>query len=103
MIVLGPLIEIVIIAINLYVYVVIAQAILSWLIAFNVINTSNQLVYTIASGLYRITEPALRPLRRFIPSFGGIDVTPVVLILVLYFLQRVLQNLLFSMQSGQVL
>ncbi len=93
MIIIDPLFFIARIAIDLYIWMVIIGAVLSWLIAFNVLNTSNQLVYTIADFLYRITEPALRPLRRFIPNLGGIDVTPIVLILILVFLDRVLGNL----------
>ncbi len=74
----------------LYIYVVIASAIFSWLIAFNVVNTRNQLVYSIADMLYRVTEPALRPIRRFIPNLGGIDISPVILILFLMFITNVI-------------
>lgn len=76
--------------IDLYMYVLIASAILSWLVAFNVINTRNRFVYAIGDFLYRITEPALRHIRRFLPSFGGIDLSPVVLILLLIFLRNLL-------------
>ena len=75
--------------INLFIWVVIISAILSWLIAFNVVNTSNRFVYTVADMLYRITEPALRPIRSFMPNLGGIDISPVILILVLIFLRDV--------------
>lgn len=84
------LVEVVLVAINLYVFILIASAVMSWLLAFNVLNHRNQLVALVADFLYRITEPALRPIRRFIPLLGGIDVSPVVLILILYFVQRVL-------------
>lgn len=100
MLVLGPLIEVILVAINLYIWLVIASAIMSWLVAFNVINTSNRFVYTVASFLYRITEPAIRPIRRFVPAFGGIDISPVILILLLFFLQRVLANVLFELSSA---
>jgi YggT family protein len=73
--------------ISLYIYVLIASAILSWLIAFNVVNTHNRFVYTVSDFLYRITEPALRPIRRFVPLLGGVDISPVVLILLLIFLR----------------
>ena len=73
--------------VTLYIWLLIAQAILSWLIAFNVINAYNQFVRGAAEFLWRITEPALRPLRRVVPSIGGVDVSPIVLILVLYFLR----------------
>jgi YggT family protein len=73
--------------VTLYIWVLIAQAILSWLIAFNVINGYNQFVRGLGEFLWRITEPALRPLRRFVPAIGGVDVSPIVLILVLYFVR----------------
>ena len=73
--------------ITLYIWLLIAQAILSWLIAFNVINSYNQVVSRVIEFLWRITEPALRPIRRVVPSIGGVDVSPIVLILVLYFLR----------------
>ncbi len=73
--------------VTLYIYILIFSAVLSWLIAFNVVNTSNKFVYTAADFLYRITEPALRPIRRILPNLGGIDVSPVVLILLLWFLR----------------
>lgn len=92
-IVAGPLIAILRIAIHLYIWVVIAAAIMSWLIAFGVVNTYNRVVYVINDFLYRVTEPALRPLRRFIPNLGGIDITPVVLILLLYFIDMVLERI----------
>ena len=93
MIIIDPLYRITLIAIDLYIWVIIIGAILSWLIAFNVLNTTNQLVYTIADFLYRITEPPLRPIRRFMPNLGGIDISPIVLILGLIFLQMVIGNL----------
>jgi YggT family protein len=84
-----PLIGFIVLIIDLYIWVVIAGAILSWLIAFNVVNTSNRLVYTIADTLYRITEPALRPIRNVLPNLGGIDISPVILILFLLFIRDV--------------
>ena len=84
-----PLIQFLAMVIDLYIWVIIASAVLSWLIAFGVVNTSNRFVYLLADGLYRMTEPALRPLRRFIPDLGGIDITPVVLILILLFIKNV--------------
>lgn len=93
MIIIDPLFRVLIIAIDLYIWLVIIGAILSWLVAFNVINTSNQLVYLILDFLYRITEPALRRIKRFLPNLGGIDISPVILILGLIFIQMVLANL----------
>ena len=68
----------------------IASAILSWLIAFNVVNTRNQFVSAVAEFLYRITEPVLAPIRRVLPSMGGLDLSPIVLILIIMFIQRVI-------------
>jgi len=79
-------------AISIYIWILIASAILSWLLAFNVLNPRNQVVGTIGDFLYRITEPALRPSRRFVPFIGGIDISPVVLILLLIFAR----NLVFE-------
>lgn len=76
--------------IDIYVWLIILQVVLSWLIAFNVINTSNRFVYMVGDFLYRITEPAMRPLRRILPSLGGIDLSPLVLLLLLFFAQRLL-------------
>lgn len=75
---------------DIYVWIIIASAILSWLFAFNVINSGNQFVRTIAETLYRLTEPALRPIRSFLPNLGGIDVSPIVLILLLMFARNLL-------------
>ncbi|MBK5959394.1 hypothetical protein CCR97_14430 [Rhodoplanes elegans] len=75
---------------TLYVYILIASAVLSWLIAFNVVNTRNQAVSVIGEFLYRITEPVLRPIRRVMPDLGGIDISPVIVILVIFFIQSVI-------------
>ena len=93
MIVLDPLIQIAMVAIDLYIWAVIISAILSWLVAFNVINRHNQLIATVGDFLWRITEPALRPIRQFVPNLGGVDISPIVLILGLYFVQMVLGNI----------
>ena len=76
--------------ITLYIWILIASAILSWLIAFNVVNARNPVVANVGEFLYRITEPALRPIRALLPNLGGIDVSPVILILLLLFLQRII-------------
>ncbi len=75
---------------TIYIYLLIASAVISWLTAFNVINTRNRVVYSIISFLYRITEPALRPIRRIIPNLGGVDITPIILILILYFVRNLI-------------
>jgi YggT family protein len=74
-------------AISLYWWIIIASAIFSWLYAFNVVNARNQFVASIGNALYRLTEPALRPIRRLLPDLGGIDISPIVLLLLLYFLE----------------
>jgi len=74
---------------QLYVYVLIASAVLSWLIAFNVVNTRNQLVAAIGEFLYKITEPVLRPIRNVMPNFGGLDISPIIVILIIFFIQSV--------------
>jgi YggT family protein len=84
-----PLIGFIVLVIDLYIWVVIIGAILSWLIAFNVVNTQNRFVYSVADMLYRVTEPALRPIRRVLPNLGGIDISPVILILILLFIRDV--------------
>ena len=87
---MGSIIWLIYTVINLYIYVLIGSAILSWLIAFNVVNTRNQFVNQIGHFLHKITEPALNPIRKVIPYIGGIDISPVVLILLLMFAQRLL-------------
>jgi len=74
---------------DLYIFILFAAAILSWLVVFNVVNTRNPAVAMIANFLYRVTEPVLRPIRERLPNFGGIDVSFIVLILIIYFIQWV--------------
>jgi YggT family protein len=72
---------------SLYKWILIIWVVLSWLISFNVVNTRNRIVYLLSDFLYRVTEPALRPIRRILPNFGGIDISPVILIFIIWFLQ----------------
>ncbi len=81
-------------AITLYVWALILSAVLSWLVAFKIINTSNRFVYTIGDFLHRVTEPALRPIRRFVPYLGGVDLSPIILILALFFVRDLLYDIL---------
>jgi len=81
--------------ITLYIWALIASAILSWLAQFNVVNRNNRAVAAIGEFLWRITEPALRPIRRFVPLIGGVDISPVVLILLLWFARDLLFEILF--------
>ncbi len=76
--------------IDLYIWALIISAVMSWLVAFNVINMQNRFVYTVSDVLYRITEPALRPIRNILPAMGGLDLSPVVLILLLIFLRNLI-------------
>ena len=78
--------------IDIYIWLLIAQAVLSWLVAFGIVNRYNRVVATIGDFLWRITEPLLRPIRRVLPDLGGIDISPVILILLLWFLR----NLMFE-------
>jgi YggT family protein len=74
---------------QLYIYILIAAAVMSWLIAFNVVNPRSPVVMAISEFLYRVTEPALRPIRNILPNLGGIDISPVILILIIVFIQSV--------------
>jgi YggT family protein len=82
--------DIILIILDLYTWLLIASAILSWLIAFNVVNTRNQFVAAVAEFLYRITEPLLAPIRRRLPSLGGLDISPIILILIILFIEKVI-------------
>jgi len=84
-----PLIGFIVLVIDLFIWVIIIGAILSWLIAFNVVNTNNRFVLMIADMLWRVTDPGLRPIRGFMPNLGGIDISPVILILLLLFIRDV--------------
>ncbi|MGV8997723.1 MAG: YggT family protein [Parvibaculaceae bacterium] len=84
---------------QLYMYVVIVNIVLSWLIAFNVVNTQNRFVYTVMDVTYRLTEPALAPIRRFMPDLGGIDLSPVVLFLALIYIPQFLYQIVLSLTN----
>ena len=88
-----PIIDVVIVLLNLYWWVIIISAVASWLIAFGVINTYNRSVARILDVLYRLTEPALRPIRQFLPNFGGIDISPIILLLLIWLIERELLQL----------
>ena len=89
------ILDIILIAMDLYVWLLIAAAILSWLIAFNVVNTRNQFVAAVAEFLYRITEPVLRPIRQVLPNLGGLDISPIILILIIMLIQRVISYYIY--------
>jgi YggT family protein len=84
------LLDVILLVLQLYVWLLIASAILSWLIAFNVVNTRNQFVSAVGNFLWRITEPVLRPIRNILPDLGGIDISPVIVILIIFLIQRVI-------------
>ena len=76
--------------ITIYLWIIIINAVLSWLVAFNILNTQNRFVFSVLDATYKMTDPALNKIRRFIPTFGSIDVSPVILILLLMFLRNII-------------
>lgn len=87
-------------ALAIYQWLVVGCAVFSWLYAFNVVNTSNRFVAQIGEFLYKITEPALRPIRRILPDLGGIDISPIILLLIIYFIRLFLSNTVYPMVAG---
>lgn len=83
------LLQFVDVVLSLVIFVMIAQVIVSWLLAFNILNMSNQFVATIANALWQLTNPLLSPIRRMLPNFGGLDISPIVLFLAIYFIRLV--------------
>ena len=84
------ILDIILLILQIYIWLLIAAAVLSWLVAFNVVNTRNQVVAMLGDFLFRITEPVLRPIRSMMPNLGGIDVSPVILILLILLLENVI-------------
>ncbi len=84
---MDPFINLINTIVSLYIWVLVISAVLSWLVAFNVVNTRNRVVHTVGEVCYRLTEPVLRPIRRLLPHLGGIDISPVIAILLLVFLR----------------
>ena len=97
MIILDPLLRVLMIAIELYIWAIVISAALTWLVHFGVVNTRNQFVSMVGEFLWKLTEPAIRPIRRIVPNLGGIDISPVVLILLLIFLKMVIGNVHLSL------
>jgi YggT family protein len=89
------ILDVVLLALQLYTWIVIIQAVLSWLMAFNVVNMRNDAVRAIANGLYQLTEPVLRPIRNVLPNLGGIDVSPVILLLGIFFIENIIQRYIY--------
>ena len=86
---------VILLILDIYIWLLIAAAILSWLVAFNVVNSRNQFVAMVGDFLYRITEPVLRPIRNVLPSLGGIDISPVVLILIIILIKDVIVRYIY--------
>lgn len=95
-VILIPFLQLVLAVINIYVWIVVAGVVLSWLTAFNVINTSNRFVYIVADFIYRVTEPLLRPIRNILPDMGNIDLSAVALILMLWFSESILIQIMMK-------
>jgi YggT family protein len=86
---------VILLILDIYIWLLIAAAILSWLVAFNVVNSRNQFVAMVGDFLYRITEPVLRPIRNLLPGLGGIDISPVVLILIIILLKDIIVRYIY--------
>ena len=84
------ILNVLILALDLYKLVIIVAAVMSWLIAFNVVNARNEVVRTIWNSLVALTEPALRPIRRFLPNTGGLDISPIVLFLLILLVEQII-------------
>ena len=82
---------------TLYIYILVAAAVMSWLVAFNVVNPRNQFVSMVGEFLYRITEPVLRPIRNVLPNLGGIDISPIIVIIIIWFIQLVILPVLLRL------
>ncbi len=83
-----PVIQLILLLLDIYFWIIIAMVVMSWLVAFNVVNPSNSVVRQIRYALFRLTEPLLGPIRRFLPDLGGIDISPVILLIGLWFVQN---------------
>ena len=89
------ILDVILVVLHIYIWLLIAAAVLSWLIAFNVVNTRNQFVATVGDFLYRITEPVLAPIRNMMPNLGGIDISPVVLILLIFLIENIILRYIY--------
>ena len=88
------LLNVILLALQLYTYLIVASAILSWLVAFNVVNTRNNFVRSIWTFLDAVTQPVLRPIRNILPNLGGVDISPIILILLIIFIQNLIVDYL---------
>ena len=95
--VLFSFLQVVDIALGMFMWAVLISVILSWLVHFNVINTRNQFVYMVGNFLHKVTEPVLGPIRRIMPDLGGIDISPIILFLIIIFVRGVLKGWMVGM------
>jgi YggT family protein len=93
--VMRSILYVILLVLDIYIWLLIAAAILSWLVAFNVVNARNQFVSMVGDFLYRITEPVLRPIRNLLPNLGGIDVSPVVVILLIILIKDIIVRYIY--------
>jgi YggT family protein len=84
------LLDLILLVLQIYWYIVLVMIIMSWLVAFNVVNTRNQFVNQVWRILNQLTEPVLRPIRRILPNFSGLDLSPLVLFVIIFFIERVI-------------
>lgn len=92
-----PVLNTIMFALQIYIWILIAAAIFSWLYAFNVINTRNQFVNMIGRFLYSVTEPVLKPIRRFMPDLGGVDISPIIVFILIYLIQQLIIYYLYPL------
>ena len=93
----NPILWLVHTVINIYFWIILAMVIMSWLVAFGIVNRSNPYVRQIGYALERLTDPLLRPIRRFLPDLGGIDISPIILLIGLQFLGILVDNIFFNL------
>ena len=89
------LLDVILIALELYSWAIIISAVVSWLVAFNVVNMRNEVVRSVAMGLYQITEPALQPIRRILPNLGTMDISPIILLLLIMLIERIIRMYIY--------
>jgi len=89
------ILDVILLVLQLYWYVVLAMIVVSWLIAFNVVNTRNQFVSTVWRVLNQMTEPVLRPIRRIMPNFSGLDLSPLILFIIIYFIEQIIGHYIY--------
>lgn len=94
---MNPFLWLILTVINIYFWIILASVVLSWLVGFNVVNRSNPFVRQVGTALERLTEPLLRPIRRFMPDLGGIDLSPIVLLIAMQFFGMLVVNVFRSL------